>query len=318
MKKSIYLKNLIACFSGLILIISFQNCAEGFKTNDLSVEVDSNELGSQLPDTEVLPTLEVVTSGEVLYNRNCMSCHGSLDPVSSLPTTKFNKTSAQIQDAIANFPAMRDLKILTPDEIERIATALVYVQPQASDTADLLSAKLPLGHRKYVASTMETIFLSPSSAQTTEDTTIQTTIKNLVTDQIAAFGGPCYRYDYFCPGGAAGGRDFDSTNHYGSMKPEGNALRSGFKIRACEEVLQVNKAVTNALTNGQLTVNSVANEDSIRALLNLFSPDQTISTVAITALINNFNNARSRGLPVLEAWRLTLLPMCTSAISERI
>lgn len=65
-----------------------------------------------------------LAAGRVLYANNCASCHNSVDV-----STKRNRTSATIQSAIDNIPAMMGLMDLTPTEVEQIARALSDTAP---------------------------------------------------------------------------------------------------------------------------------------------------------------------------------------------
>mgnify|MGYP006919276260 CR=1 FL=1 len=95
-------------------------------------------------------------------------------------------------------------------------------------------------------------------------------------------------------------------------------MRAGYKIRVCEEILQVNKAVINALTKVNLTVDSPGTEANLGSVFDLFSPDQPSSTDVLKSLDANFKAAKAAGMSNTEAWRFTFLPLCHSAITERL
>ena len=62
----------------------------------------------------------VVYDGVALYNTNCLKCHGDLSN-----SQKYNRTAAQIQNAIGSVAPMSSLSFLTAPEVNSIAQALV-------------------------------------------------------------------------------------------------------------------------------------------------------------------------------------------------
>jgi hypothetical protein len=105
-------------------------------------------------------TVELVTDGIALFNRDCASCHSSGAPPKSILTTmKFNKTAAEIKNAMLNVAGMSAFKsgILTKrtdTQIAAIADALNIVPPTI--IRDLVA------NANYYAN--ERLFLSADSA----------------------------------------------------------------------------------------------------------------------------------------------------------
>lgn len=302
-------KPLSVSFLITLMVLPYQNCSVSRFEAPESASGSLNSEGIITPS----PT-PTVLSGTDLYNKNCLGCHGPLDG----PSTKVNRTVSQITNAIKTVPTMTALNTLTSQQVTLIAEALIYVAPQPPQDAEIQNATLNLGNRIYVASSLENLFINTAVTQTADDTTIKNTIHNLVRNQIASFGGPCYRYDYTCPGGVAGGRSEVATNHYGLGSPLSNAMRSGFKIRVCDEVLQVDRAVTNALTNAGLVEASAANETTIKALAGIVTPGRPLDTEVITALVAVFDTAKAKSLSNRDAWRFTIFPLCVSSLTERL
>jgi hypothetical protein len=65
-----------------------------------------------------------LAAGRTLYANNCASCHNNVQA-----STKRNRTSTTIQNAIASVGAMRSLVNLTPTQVEQIARALSDTAP---------------------------------------------------------------------------------------------------------------------------------------------------------------------------------------------
>lgn len=83
-------------------------------------------------------------NGDVLYANNCASCHNALNS-----STKKNRTSAQIQNAINGITSMQSLSFLETQQLMEIAKSLSYEPP-------VLSNLLPFGE---LASTTTQVIL---------------------------------------------------------------------------------------------------------------------------------------------------------------
>ncbi len=115
-----YIKMLsTAVFAGLT-VISFQNCSSSFRSGGRVFNADFSSVGT--------PDPALVAAGTKLYANSCAACHNPLTN-----SHKFNRTAAQIKDAIANVGSMSHLKNLTDAELNSIAQALLKSQNVAAN-----------------------------------------------------------------------------------------------------------------------------------------------------------------------------------------
>ncbi len=168
--------------------------------------------------------------------------------------------------------------------------------------------KINIGHADYMTSTMTTIFVNPTLA-TPSTNAIKNKIKSLVTLQIDSMGGPCSRYDDICPGG---------NRTSSSVVPLSNAIRKGYLIRACEEILSIDEAVMTALTQSSLAPTSAASDMNLSNALNLFFPGRAVSDNVLAPLKAQHQAALNFGQTPLDAWRFVFLSLCTSPMMEML
>lgn len=168
--------------------------------------------------------------------------------------------------------------------------------------------KINIGHSGYMTSTLTMVFVNPALA-TPSTNAIKNKIKSLVTLQIDSMGGPCSRYDDNCPGG-----DRASS----PVVPLSNAIRKGYLIRACEEILSIDEAVMTALTQISLTPTSAASDMNLSNALNLFFPGRAISDSVLGPLSAQHQAALNFGQTPLDAWRFVFLSLCTSPMMEML
>ncbi len=168
--------------------------------------------------------------------------------------------------------------------------------------------KINIGHASYMTSTLTMLFVNPASA-TSANTSIKSKINSLVTQQIASMGGPCSRYEDNCPGG-----DRSSAPEV----PLSNAIRKGYLIRSCEEILSIDEAVITALSQISLPPNSAASDLNLSNTLNLFFPGRAVSDDVLSALRSQHQAALNFGQTPLDAWRFVFLSLCTSPMMEML
>lgn len=123
---------LAGILSSGLLITTFQNCSPGFKPMSMpssgSNQSSSTNPGSNNPNASL--------DGKILYAQNCAGCHMDLSN-----STKLNRTSAQIDNALDMIPQMQSIK-LTTAQIDLISQALTYAAPPPTPTS---IPTLPLG-----------------------------------------------------------------------------------------------------------------------------------------------------------------------------
>lgn len=155
---------------------------------------------------------------------------------------------------------------------------------------------------------MTSLFVNPTSTSA-QSTTIKARIKALISNQVASMGGPCNRYEGNCPGG-----DQSSA----PMVPLSNAVRKGYIIRACDEVLSQDEAVTTALANVNLVATSAATDANIISVLNLFFPGREITADILSDLKTQHQAAIGLGQTTTDAWRFVFVGLCTSPLLEML
>lgn len=238
--------------------------------------------------------------GKALWNERCKSCHGTLEL-----TDKKDRTPEQIQLSIQQISSMKtlsNLTSLTDAQIKAISEALQTEQTNE----EFASRKLLLGTRTYVSSLFRTLFMTTGS-----ETAINAKILDLIDRQPASFGGPCVPYE----GGAACPGD-RLINRNAPVLPLPSVTRRGFFIRACQEILSIDVAVTNVLGKVGLNTASVATSQNIDKLVNLFTPGRMVDGETIGSLIQIHMMAKTQSLSDLEAWRFTVLSLCSAITLE--
>ncbi len=168
--------------------------------------------------------------------------------------------------------------------------------------------KINIGHADYMASVMTLLFVNPASASGSA-TNIKGKIDTLVANQIPSMGGPCNRYEGNCPG-----EDLSSA----PMVATSNAIRKGYLVRACEEILSIDEAVITALSKVSLGPMAPASDANLRSISNLFFPGREISSAILLDLKAQHQAALSMGQTPTDAWRFVFVSLCTSPLMEML
>jgi hypothetical protein len=274
--------------------------------------------GSSLPSLPGTPGSGGPLDGAALYTANCSGCHGPL-----ATSAKRGATVDRIQHALATVIPMAMLQSkLTLDQITAISAALQDPAMPAMPTDSPAQVGLTLGNADFMQSTFTALFVS--DANTADDQAIASTIGALIGGQVASIGGACRRYDDYCP--VKGEVDIDEydtgiwnddPDQSGTaFDPASNAMRKGYLVRACREVLDNDTAVTNALSTAGLTTSSGCDDAAVSALCGQFFPGTAVDGDVKAALEAGFSGARSSGSSALDAWRFTLLTLCTADAVE--
>ncbi len=259
--------------------------------------------------------------GAALYTASCAACHGPL-----ATSTRLGVTATQIQMAIASIMQMQTLQgKLSVADIAAIAAALQAAAPPPPSMTDApAQVHLTVGHADFLTSQFTAMFVS--SANTTGDQAVAAKISALVSGQVASIGGSCLRYDPSCPGEGTTDGDEYRTNVYFdnhdqsaiAFDPISNAMRKGYLVRACRELLDIDTSVTNALAKASLTTASPGNAASMAALYGQFFPGSIIPPDVSTGLTSGFTAAQSSGATSLDSWRFLLLTLCTADEMETL
>ncbi len=303
-----YLFRAVLCilFLNLFLVLPFQACAPLRGTEE--------EVDGKLDSSSLDPDSPQVKSGVELYNMHCASCHQPLDYRS-----KEYRSFTQIKSAILVIPEMNEIPSLlqlTNTEIENIAAALKLppLPPApppddgggddipdgggAVDGKPEVVFQQPLGNRKFIAAKLKSLFSGGNA-------TINAAIDNWTTNKVGIFGSPCNRTMPQCSGD-------EGQNIIAPGIALGNVLRSAYRIKTCEYVLENDVAISNMLSQVGLTVASPRSESNLK-IVSLALTNVTIGG----AVIKDFQDidAKLSG-NALESWRMILLTFCKSTLFE--
>lgn len=221
-----------------------------------------------------------------------------------------------IANALTIIPAMQPLKSkLSAADVDALAEALRLSptpapQPPATGTLAATAVQIPLGSRFYMASAFRDIFTAGA-----KDASIENLIFELIIQRPEELGGSASRFDPDKDGLRQTDRYYlqKIVEHRPNAPVAGrNAVtRQGFVLRACQEILQVDSAVTSALSKaGNLTPNSPANDVNLTNVFQIFVLGGSPSTQVLTDL--KALHARALQISATEAWRFTLLAMCNN------
>ena len=293
------MKTFIYLLSIGFIILSYSGCG-GFEALDSS---DGLSLSAEAFSTSKL-------DGEALYIEHCASCHLPL-----AQTTKRFYSWQKIKDAIKGEPGvfvsdmneMSSLLALTDAELMSIGEALKKPPEELGGNPDspideenpksTVNFQQPLGNRLFIASKMKSLFAR-------NDTTINQKIDSLSTDLAPVFSGPCNRLVPEC-------RREEDQNLTVPGIATSNVLRSGYRIRLCETVLEYDATVSNLLTQLGLTTNSTRSEINVSRVF------EAMTTLPVNeAVYNDFAQMDQKIESNLESWRMIMLPICKSNLFE--
>lgn len=249
-------------------------------------------------------TPEPVLDGQLLYAQNCAVCHGALGS-----STKKDRSVAQISGAITAIPQMNALTHLSSAQLNAIAQALAQDDDEQPSLNGVTDPQLTLGNRTYLESLYTELFVASSNTNA-DDAKIRNIASSLLRDQVGANGGPCLAYDSSCPSSQR------ATAPYAVGFANGNAMRKGYTTRACEEILEIDRAVTNVLSKAGLNQNSTVSANTAQALFQVFHPGQTATGEVLNSLVAVANASRAKGHSALDQWRFTVLPLCLSSTMD--
>ncbi len=299
------------------------NCGR-FKANDLE---SSNEFSS----IDGLSVSE--KKGQDLYKNNCQGCHHDLNS-SSLLSLNENILTESFLSAIKNQASMKFLEDLSDEEKKQIVLAILGAQRRKPLTPEFFGFEIQpfVGSRFLVKSHFLEAFTIEGSTDG-QDLKIQKIIENLIGSNAGAFAGSCSRYDDDCMTNTCGA--FGDSNCVGQLEIKMNAganfqntlISASYLIRACEEILDVEKATTNLLVNSGLTIGAPLNEVSLAQVTQFIFHDKKVDEVFLKELVRNtleaqtpdlvkkYNEKTLSDIERLGIWKMTLLPICSSSLA---
>lgn len=201
-----------------------------------------------------------------------------------------------------------------------------YEQNQITTVANY---KPIIANRYLLASNFQEIFVADTNP-TADDTTIDNLIYNYITQNPQAFEGGCNRNDSKCytnnsrttiscgPGGSATCNSELKTRMIATLNPSTSPIRKGFMTQACEDILAIDKSVTNSLSKAGLTTSSPTSVENIKKLTSFVFSDRLDDQSAIDELHKVGLFAFGSGYSTLDQWRFVLLPICMSPMMDSI
>jgi hypothetical protein len=135
-------------------------------------------------------------------------------------------------------------------------------------------------------------------------------LRLFVTDNIAAFGGPCTSYDAACPGGAT------AANMAAKVDAAPNPMRRGYIKNLCRTILTNNTLLSSFLANAGLNMNQAPRRANYTAVVRAFQPGMAVPNSVLNALEAVRTSANAKGYSNQDQWRYIVLPVCSSIASE--
>ncbi len=160
------------------------------------------------------------------YSGSASAVNGQI-PLANMPTAPFTLTSDERM-------ALRNWIQLMGNEPTPAPTATPTPMPSIAPGTEITTSdsKIRLGDRKYIASTLTSVFGTSNE--------VQTVINNLILKQAGTFGGPRDLYDTNDIG------NFESDSQ-AAVLPVSTTTREAFRIRTCASLSSKDTAVKNAI-----------------------------------------------------------------------
>lgn len=290
------------------LPITYNACTS--KTN---FETPSGNSVTTSPSVVIPPDLSSIdplSAGQKLYSNNCAICHGALPN-----SNRLGKTANDIIHGIQTVPAMAFLSTLTSEQIADIALAL---NPSliTGDPNSGVSVRIIISNRYQLAAQLKQLFVSSVNPDS-NDTQIQTAIDNLITNHPEGFGGNCTRNDPGCvPNPCAQSTSCAgklSTSQNAEINPSASAIRKGYLIQSCEQILSVDKAISNLAVQATVDITKLPDTTSVSHLSAFIYRNRPQDSGSVTQLLTLANTLQAAGMNSVDQWRMLMLALCQSS-----
>lgn len=317
----------------------------GSKANEIKLSISSitemksivslkslSDADLQLIELALKPAIEPpdLDKGKILYAAQCASCHQPIEA-----STKKGRTFVEIKAAIGAIDEMKTrsgLIGLSDESIQLIELALkLPTDPPPPPAAGKVTDVTPMVGSRYILSShlMEvfaTDYVFTVGGQITGksiNTTIANIIKANVLDKPEAFGGNCGRHDPGCMPASCAGK-FSEPQCIGILEtritaahlPIRNSMSKGYLNKACEEMLNLDQAVTISLENARVYTTGEAvpkpEVSHILTFINYYNNERPVLAGTAAEMEKVALDAKSKGMSNLDQWRFVLLPICSS------
>ena len=253
-------------------------------------------------DNKPQPSIEL--KGELLYKNHCSLCHNPIQK-----STKAGKTKEQITWALGNIPQMKkreNLQKLTPEQISKIAQSLD--QKTLRGQSENNKAQPILGTRDFFANKMRSLYRIDKDTE--HNKKINKSIYRNILKNNTVFGGLCTFHDAKpCPKN-------DSISTLGSSSPTHTPLRSGYRLKTCQEILSQRKSVESVLDKAGIHPKEQANTLSLQQLYQVYSLYRPANENSLNALTQLFIKSSESGKKTFQGWRFVNLALCQSLTTE--
>ena len=179
---------------------------------------------------------------------------------------------------------------------------------------------LRLGGRFYVVSFLEEIFgkdnisNSPEGYYRKSGELYPLTVEFFISKR-DLLGGPCDIYDM--SENDSGELEFPSRHcHLNSssintpMVVGPSVVRDGFRIRGCEEIMNINASIDHALEKASVISGDGDVREDLIKIYSLFFPSRPHGGESFNAVIDSLNNVYGSLESPYEGWRHVLLTLC--------
>ena len=179
---------------------------------------------------------------------------------------------------------------------------------------------LRLGGRFYITSFLEDIFGKENISSSSQGdyrrvgSYYPLTVEFFLSKR-DIWGGPCDIYDM-----SENDRGmleypirhchFNSSSINTSMVVGPSVVRDAFRIRACEEIINLNASITHALDKAGLNPDSENTRENIKKVYSLFFPARPQSGDTFNAVIDSLAEVYNSSEDSFEGWRFILLVLC--------
>lgn len=137
------------------------------------------------------------------------------------------------------------------------------------------------------------------------------TISELILENVEDFQGPCSFVEADATCAVSGDTNARRLEASANTVPAGSVTREGYRLSACNALLDDDHAVSNMIYNIKGKRSGRFVEADIIAVYDLFYPGQPIDEEAYEALVQVYESSKNE--KALDVWRAVALPVCQSS-----
>lgn len=145
------------------------------------------------------------------------------------------------------------------------------------------------------------------------DTVISNIIINKVLKKITEFQGGCSTVDRDSTCAIKSDFTVSVKEAQTSTVAPGTVTREGYRLSACKDIIDVDRAVSNLILNTTGARSTEFEEDYVMTVYDLFYPAQQIEEDAYNSLVDSFKAIKVNGESNLNVWRSVIIPICYSS-----